>query len=109
MNKVKSGLGSMAILLLVFLAGDPCGWTDETETNDEMNPYVVKSYEGIQFKVLKDWPIEKVGNRVGPIPMDEYLSRKFNDLTLRLKKQEDAMAAMEKRLATVERRKRLTT
>jgi len=105
MNKGKSSVGSLVILLLVLLAGIPCVQADEG--TDEMNPNVVKKYRGLQFKVPEDWPIEKVGNTIGPIPIEEYMGRKFNDLNLRLKKQEDAMAAMEKRLEAVERRKRL--
>ena len=104
--KMRRILGVLAILELVFMMGLPCSWADEA-AREESNPEIVKNYRGLQFKVPKDWPIEKVGNAIGPIPMEEYMSRKFADLTERLKKQEDAMAAMEKRLATVERRKRL--
>ncbi len=105
MKKFKTILAVMALIVCGFSAGLPFGWTaNETEATD---PMVVKNYKGLQFKVPEDWPIEKVGNTIGPIPMEEYMSRKFADVNQRLKKQEEVLAKMEKRLETVERRKRL--
>jgi len=36
-----------------------------------------KIVNGLNFQVPEDWPIEKRGGIVGPIPMEEYMSIKF--------------------------------
>jgi len=37
----------------------------------------VKSAKGLNFNVAEDWPIEKRGGAVAPIPVEEYVSIKF--------------------------------
>jgi len=37
-----------------------------------------KKNKGLNFQVPDDWPIEKRGGLLGPIPIDEYVVMKFN-------------------------------
>lgn len=105
MSRKFFGVRLPGILFFAILAAVPLSRADEG-VEDEKG-HVVKNYRGLQFKVPEDWPIEKVGNAIGPIPIEDYMSRKFAELTERIKKQEETMAAMEKRLAGVERRRSL--
>ena len=40
-----------------------------------------KKIDGLNFHVPDDWPIEKRGGVLGPIPTEEYVSMKFKDIT----------------------------
>jgi len=105
MDPLKRVLSVIAVAALFLTAGLPFGWAEEKALGE--STHKVKNYRGLQFKVPEDWPIEKVGNTIGPIPIEDYMSRKFAVLTERIEKQDKAMAALEKRVETVERRKRL--
>ncbi|OGX36771.1 MAG: hypothetical protein A3C36_06570 [Omnitrophica WOR_2 bacterium RIFCSPHIGHO2_02_FULL_52_10] len=39
-----------------------------------------KKVDGLNFQVPEDWPIEKRGGVLGPIPTEEYVSMKFKDI-----------------------------
>jgi len=67
----------------------------------------VKDTRGLRFSVPDDWPIERVGNTIGPISIEDYMSRKFAAVNEKLDKQQETITALEKRVEDVERRKRL--
>jgi len=39
-----------------------------------------KEVDGLRFTVPEDWPVEKRGGVVGPIPIEEYISMKFKNV-----------------------------
>jgi hypothetical protein len=89
------GFGAAAGLLL-----GP-GASAETLSSSE-NPTVRKTQSGLHFQVPADWPIEERGGIVGPIPIEEYLGRKFSAVEARLRNLEQQLSAMEIRLRLLE-------
>jgi len=55
-----------AIGAIMFLTVDGSGYAQNTKTRN-----------GLNFQVPEDWPIEKRGGIVAPIPTEEYISIKF--------------------------------
>ncbi|HTL47663.1 MAG TPA: hypothetical protein VL688_06315 [Verrucomicrobiae bacterium] len=65
---------------------------------EEKSPHdyvTVKSQEGLTFNVPEDWPVEKRGSTVGPVPVEEYLAMKFAKVNERID-------ALEKRVSQLE-------
>lgn len=63
---------------------------------------VIRTEEGLRFKLPADWPVEKRGSVVAPIPVEEYLSRKFSALETRLRQIEQQVASFDLRLRVME-------
>ena len=63
---------------------------------------VVRTEDGIRFKLPADWPVEKRGSVVAPIPVEEYLSKKFSTMDTRLRQLEQQMASFDLRLRVME-------
>ncbi len=58
---------------------------------------VPKTKENLHFELPPDWPVEKRGGLVAPIPIEEYLAKRFKMIDSR-------SAAMEQRVKTLEQR-----
>ena len=67
----------------------------EEEVLSEKYPTKVVTKRGLSFRVPEDMPIEVNGGLAAPLPLDEYVYRKF-------KKLEDRMSGIEKRLRELE-------
>ena len=82
------------------------GWAEETRPRDESpdDEVVVKSIEGHHLLLPKDWPVEKRDGRLVPIPIEEYLSRKFRAIEQTLQQFGARLGALEKRLGEFEQR-----
>ena len=80
------------------------GWSPRAlaeQANDQ--PVTVrKSEEGLHFEVPPDWPIEKRNGVVGPIPIEEYMGRKFQGVERRLQELEKQTTALDLRLRVME-------
>ena len=63
---------------------------------------VVKTKDGLHFNVPADWPIEERNGAVGPIPVEEYMPRKFAGMDSRLKTLEQQVAGFDLRLRVLE-------
>ena len=63
---------------------------------------VQKTSDGLHFNVPPDWPIEKRNGVTGPIPIEEYLARKFKVLEARLQALEQRLSSLDIRLRVVE-------
>jgi len=63
---------------------------------------VVKTEDGLRFKLPPDWPVEKRNGIVSPIPVEEYLSKKFSAVESRLQQLEQQVVAADLRLRTME-------
>ena len=71
---------------------------------------VRKTSEGLHFQLPPDWPVEKRGTLVGPIPVEEYVAHKFTAVEQRLQSLEQQVGALDVRLRVLEeamRRQRL--
>ncbi len=75
MSRVSGWTG--AVLAAVLAAPAP-SWA--TDGSAEEPATVEKTAERLRFKVPPDWPIEKRGGIMAPIPIEEYLARKFKTL-----------------------------
>ena len=65
-------------------------------------PTVRKTQEQLHFELPLDWPVEKRGGIVGPIPVEEYLAMKFKALEARLQVIEQRLNGLDLRLRVVE-------
>ncbi len=86
------------IILLIFslsvlLNAEEIQKEQKDEKSDADIPYIVKTKEGLIFRVPEDMPIEKRGGIVAPVPFNEYVSRKLklmnddlNEIKVRLDK-----------------------
>lgn len=70
----------------------------------ESNPsnFTVKTKNGLQFEVPEDWPIEERNGTVGPIPIEEYLAKKFNEVSTKLRTLEQQHSSLELRFRVLE-------
>lgn len=89
----------LAFLVTAFIGPAPV--FAETPSVKE-SATVRKTEEGLHFDVPPDWPIEKRGGVVGPIPIEEYLGRKFQALTSQLQALEQRFNGFDVRLRVLE-------
>ena len=68
-----------------------------------------QNLKGLQFNVPSDWPIEQRNGTLGPIPIEEYLTLKFDKIDARINETKIDLAqinekfkALDARLTTVE-------
>ena len=86
-----------AALISAWLVAPGPAWADEPSSTD--NEVVVRRERGLNFKMPADWPIEERSGVVAPIPIEEYISRKFAVVSKQL-------SALERRLGDLEARQR---
>ena len=67
---------------------------------------VVKKKDGLRFNVPSDWPVEERNGAVGPIPIEEYLAKKFASLESRLRVLEQQVNSYDLRLRVLEESKK---
>lgn len=67
---------------------------------------VVKKKDGLRFNVPSDWPVEERNGAVGPIPIEEYLAKKFAGLESRLRVLEQQVNSYDLRLRVLEEAKK---
>ena len=63
---------------------------------------VRKTKEQLHFELPSDWPVEKRGGTVAPIPVEEYLAMKFKALESRLQTIEQRLNGLDLRLRVME-------
>ena len=63
---------------------------------------VVKTEDGLRFRLPSDWPVEKRGSVVAPIPVEEYLSRSMSGFEARLRAIEQQLSSFDLRLRVLE-------
>lgn len=90
-----------ALLLLVLAVPAARGADEET---DAAASTMVRTSDGLKFVVPPDWPIEKRNGIVAPIPIEEYLNRKFSGLERKVQALEEKVSALESKLSVLEAR-----
>jgi|GEM_PF-1377918 len=55
----------------------------------------VKSQKGLLFNLPEDWPIQKNGATLGPIPIEQYLALKFDKANERIAELEARVKSLE--------------
>jgi len=87
----------LAVAFLFFL----CVLLQPTAA-EEKEATTVVTKEGLHFKLPPDWPVEKRGGVVAPIPIEEYLAQKFSAIQSRLQALEQQMVGLELKLRVME-------
>ena len=86
----------MVAVLLLCISG-----TQAVQAEDASGT-VRKRGDNLNFQVPPDWPIEKRNGIMGPIPIEEYLARKFSALEQRLQSLEQRVSGFDIRLRNLE-------
>lgn len=95
---LANGLLAIGIVLAAACPGVGAAESAEKET-----PVTVrKTSEGLHFQLPPDWPVEKRGTLVGPIPIEEYVARKFGAMEQRLKVLEQQVGSLDVRVRVLE-------
>ena len=79
---------------------------DPTAEDAPQDVTVDKTSERLHFKVPADWPIEKRGGVTAPIPIEEYLARKFKALEGSVQSMEQRVNGLDLRLRVLEEEKK---
>jgi hypothetical protein len=88
-----------AAALAALAAGPPAAAEDAAPTTPAT---VKKTKQQLHFQVPADWPIEERAGVVGPIPVEEYLALKFQQLETRLQALEQRLNGFDLRLRILE-------
>ena len=90
----------IALFLLLVLVGLATAAAEEGDSVARAT--VRKTAEQLHFELPPDWPVEKRGGIVGPIPVEEYLALKFKALEARLQTIEQRLNGLDLRLRVME-------
>ena len=63
---------------------------------------VKKSKDNLHFNLPPDWPIERRGGITAPIPIEEYLAKKFKELESKLNDMDQRLNGLDLRLRIIE-------
>ena len=92
--------GLLAVGIVLVAA---CPWAGGAERQERETPVTIrKTSEGLHFQLPPDWPVEKRGTLVGPIPIEEYVARKFTAMDQRLKVLEQQVGSLDVRVRVLE-------
>lgn len=92
--------GNLLVLAIVIALPAPVVLAEDAAKADAAT--VKKSQQNLNFQVPPDWPIERRGGIVAPIPVEEYLAMKFKALDSRLQAMEQKVNGMDLRLRVIE-------
>jgi hypothetical protein len=91
------------VSVLLWTLGVLCGVVAAAEESVKTEPATVRRTEAnLHFQVPPDWPIEERGGIVAPIPVEEYLARKFKALESQLRTIEQRLNGLDLRLRVLE-------
>ena len=93
--------GRFLFFALVLALCSAAGGLGAAEPNSAEGT-VRKTKGGLQFQVPADWPIEERNGMVGPIPIEEYLGRKFKAIDAQLQGIEQRLSSVDLRLRVLE-------
>jgi hypothetical protein len=105
MRRWKCFVGAALASALWTTGFPPPAWAQQPDTSAEEGALVTKEVEGlpgVRFKLPADWPIEVRGGVISPIPVEDYLARKFTAVNGRMKFLEERIQELEKRNQALE-------
>ena len=94
-----AGAVVVRIAMVALVGAMPPARAEETKADDVT---VTKTSEKLNFKVPPDWPIEKRGGVMAPIPIEEYLARKFAGISTQLQTLQERVNGLDVRLRVME-------
>lgn len=100
MQRLHEKLPAWALVLCLLTIGE--GFAQAEDGMSAGKPTVRKTQEQLNFEVPPDWPIEKRGGMVAPIPVEEYLAMKFKAVESRLQTIEQKLNGLDLRLRVIE-------
>ena len=101
MRLTASKFASWAIgLALVIGAGLPLACGEEEGSTEPVT--VRTSKDRLHFALPPDWPVEKRGGILAPIPIEEYLAKKFKTIETHLQGLEQRLGSLDLRLRVLE-------
>ena len=94
-------LSVASLCLGMMIAASPASpiWAEDA-SQDAVT--VRKTKDNLNFNLPPDWPVEKRGGVVGPIPVEEYLAKKFKELDAKLQAIEQRLSGLDIRLRVLE-------
>ena len=98
---------ALGAALLLGLLSVPAAAAEEGDSGARAT--VRKTKEQLHFELPTDWPVEKRGGIVAPIPVEEYLAMKFKTLESRLQTIEQRLNGFDVRLRVMEEATKSTT
>ena len=72
------------------------------ETSSAEPATVRKTKDNLHFSLPPDWPIERRGGITAPIPVEEYLAKKFKELEAKLETMAQRLNSVDVRLRILE-------
>ena len=96
----------LALLLAEFLSTGLAAAGGDEGSASTQSQTVIKKKDGLRFNVPSDWPVEERNGAVGPIPIEEYLAKKFASLESRLRVIEQQVNSYDLRLRVLEEAKK---
>ena len=90
----------IGVAALWLLGGASPAWAEDGASKEPAT--VRKTEEGLHFNVPPDWPVEKRGGIMAPIPVEEYLAKKFKSFETELQSMEQRINGLDVRLRLLE-------
>ena len=90
------------LMILSVLGGLVVGALTPAHAADKDAATTHKTESGLHFQLPADWPIEKRGGVVGPIPIEEYVARKMTAMEGRLQGLEQQVGKMDIQVRVLE-------
>ena len=87
------------LALLIFGEMPPVHAEDDASSREVT---ITKTAERLHFTVPPDWPIEKRGGVMAPIPIEEYLAMKFSSIESTLQVLEQRLNGLDVRMRILE-------
>jgi hypothetical protein len=99
MSRRHPGLAlSLGVFGLLLAGAAPA----QAEDPPAEKPTVRKTKEQLHFELPPDWPVEKRNGIVGPIPVEEYLAKKFKAVEVQLQAIEQKLNGLDLRMRVLE-------
>jgi hypothetical protein len=89
----------MASVLLLGACTSSALAADDPLTDDQV---VIKTEDGHRLLLPKDWPIERKAGVISPVPFEQYLSMKFDQVREGFNQTDAHFHTIEQRLQTLE-------
>ena len=98
----------LCVLLMIGAAYPTDGALAEDGSSKE--PITIRKTEDrLHFQLPADWPVEKRNGVMGPIPIEEYLAKKFGAIESRLQSIEQRVNGFDVRLRALEEQNKKQT
>lgn len=94
--------GVLLVWLMAFATESMADAVKAEEKSGAVPTTVRKTAERLHFQLPPDWPVEKRAGSVGPIPIEEYMARKFSAMDQRLKTLEQQVGSLDIRVRVLE-------